>query len=83
MARRQITIEAMAQELTREAALAWRRGWEVANERALQELRDTPLARKLRRIAVMLASGRDPAFTKGRTEDTEAARAIWLRLKAR
>ena len=73
----------MARMATREAAIAWKRCRDEAKRHARQELRDTPIEQRFRRVSVMLASGREAAFAKGKTEETETARAIWLRLKAR
>jgi hypothetical protein len=68
--------------LTRKEAQAFRRQWERVNADEQAELRATPLDRKLRQLAALMASVQALGWTEALAAEDAEVRARWNRLRA-
>lgn len=68
--------------LTRQEARAFRTRWEMVNAAEQLELRTTPLDRKLRQLAALMASVKSLGWTEALAAEEAEVRARWNRLRA-
>jgi hypothetical protein len=68
-------------QITRSAALNYRRRWRLVNTAEKKELRSTPIVEKLRQLAVLMASAKELGWTEPPELETREVRARWARLR--
>jgi len=68
--------------LTRKDARAFRARWEMVNAAERAELRMTPLDRKLRQLAALMASVQPLGWTEALAAEEDEVRRRWNRLRA-
>jgi len=66
--------------MTKAEAKAFRERWEAVNAVQRTELRQTPIARKLRQLSELMAWGRYFGWTRPRTDGAAEVRNRWKRL---
>ena len=70
----------MKRRITKAEARAFKRRWEAVNSAEREELRKTPIARKLRQLSTLMAWGKYFGWTKVFAAEEEKVRERWLRL---
>ena len=69
--------------MTKEEALAWKARWELVNAAEREELRKTPIARKLRQLEVMGSAVHELGWSEKLAEEEAVVRDLWVRLRER
>lgn len=67
--------------LTQSQAAAFRKRWAMANDAEIAELRATPMVRKARQLAVLMASIRVMGWDRALAREESGARRVWTRLR--
>ncbi len=67
--------------LTRTAAQAFKRRWEIVNTAEREELGSTPVAHKFRQLAALMASATPLGWTQTPAAEDDQVRQRWARLR--
>lgn len=75
-------VKSVKKTLTRQEARAFRTRWKMVNAAEQAELLTTPLDRKLRQLAALMASVKSLGWTEALVDEEAEVRARWNRLRA-
>ena len=67
--------------ITKAEALAFKAGWQLANERIAEEIRSASTMTKLRQLAVMFAAGKALGWSEQMRDGEAAIHERWQRLR--
>ena len=67
--------------ITKAEALAFKAGWQLANERIAEEIRSASMTAKLSQLAVMFAAGEALGWSERMRDGEDAIRERWQRLR--
>lgn len=67
--------------MTKEEARLFKQRWQLVDDRVIEEVRQTPVAVKLRQLAIMFAAGQALGWADKQKKDETEVRARWVRLK--
>ena len=71
----------MEKGITKSEARDFKKRWEAVNSIERKELQETPLLKKLQKLAVLMASVKPLGWFEALAEDEEGVRERWKRLK--
>ena len=68
-------------QLTKEEADAFKKRWEVVNTAEIEELRRTPISKKMQQLASLMLSVKELDWHKALSEGESELRERWNRLR--
>lgn len=67
--------------ITKSEARAFRRRWKILNDAEREELRITPMDKKLEQLAILVASAKQMGWTHLLAEEENEVRIRWSKLR--
>ena len=71
----------MKNRITKSEARAFRKRWKILNDAEREELRITPIDKKLEQLAKLIASAKQIGWTKLLAEEEDEVRIRWNKLR--
>ena len=68
-------------ETTKEAVQAWKKRWELVNEREIEELRRATPDEKLAQLWTLMMVAREMGWDEKLRDEEEPVRAMWIKLR--